>query len=119
MSRPPTRRRCASRRVQQANAPSRAFRRHPAPCKAPCCEALHEGGYLARKAVGRLRRSRAHNLDFLLEVWVIDPVVEAAALECVVDLAGPVRGDDHEGSVLGLDGADLWNRHLEVGEQLE
>jgi hypothetical protein len=36
-----------------------------------------------------------------------------------VDLAGAVRGKDHDRNVLGADGADLGNGHLEVGEQLQ
>ena len=50
---------------------------------------------------------------------VVDPVVEAAALQGVVQLAGPVGGDHDERSASGGDRAELGNRHLEVGEQLQ
>jgi hypothetical protein len=46
-------------------------------------------------------------------------VVEATALQGIVDLAGPVRGQDHDRNVLGPDGAELGHGHLEVGEDLE
>ncbi len=52
-------------------------------------------------------------------VGVPDPVVEAAALERVVQVAGAVRGQHHPRPARGADGADLGDRHLEVGEQLE
>ena len=48
-----------------------------------------------------------------------DPVVEAATLEGVVQLAGAVGGQDHQRRLLGPDRADLGDRDLEVGEQLE
>ena len=50
---------------------------------------------------------------------VVDPVVQAAALERVVDLAGPVRGEDHPRRPGGLDRADLRHGDLEVGQDLE
>ena len=46
-------------------------------------------------------------------------MVEAAALERVVDLARPVRGQDHARRDLGPDRADLGDRDLEVGQDLE
>ena len=38
----------------------------------------------------------AHDLDLALEAGVVDPVVEAASLERVVQLAGAVGGEHHE-----------------------
>jgi hypothetical protein len=46
-------------------------------------------------------------------------VVEAAALERVVDLARAVRGEDHTGGLCGPDRADLRDRDLEVREDLQ
>ena len=45
-------------------------------------------------------------------------MIEAAPLERVVDLARAVGGTGHR-DVLGADGADLGDGHLEVGEELE
>ena len=52
-------------------------------------------------------------------VRVVDPVVEAAPLQRVVDLAGAVRGDDDDRRLLGLDGPELRDRDLEVGQDLQ
>ncbi len=46
-------------------------------------------------------------------------MIEAAALQRVVDLARAVRGDDHDRRLGGPDGAELRHRHLEVGQHLE
>ena len=46
-------------------------------------------------------------------------MVQAAALEGVVDLARPVRGEDDPRRLVGLDRADLGDRDLEVREDLE
>jgi hypothetical protein len=46
-------------------------------------------------------------------------VVQAAALQRVVDFARPVRGEDHPWRALGPDRADLRDGHLEVREDLE
>ena len=54
-----------------------------------------------------------------LQVGIIDPVVEAAALQRVVDLARAVRGDDDDRRLRRLDRADLRNRHLEVRQHLQ
>src|SRR5712692_3164129 len=82
-------------------------------------KALDQRRHLSSEPFRRLRRAGAHDLDLLLEVGVVDPVVEAAALERVVHLTGPVRGDDHEWRILGLDRPNFGDRDLEVGEQLE
>ena len=74
-------------------------------------------------AVGDLVRDAgqagADDLGLALAARVVDPVVEAAALERVVELAGAVRGHDHGRAPGRLDRAQLRDRDLEVGEQLE
>ena len=61
----------------------------------------------------------AEDLHLPFDRWIVDPVVEAAALESVVDLPRPVRSHHHHGRLHRLDRADLGKRHLEVGEKLE
>src|SRR5487761_98603 len=80
---------------------------------------LHEGGHLAGETFGGLGGARADDLDLFLQVRVIDPVIEAPALQGVMHLAGPVGGDDHKGRLLRLDRAELRDRHLEGGQQLQ
>ena len=46
-------------------------------------------------------------------------MVEAAALQRVVDLACAVAGDDHDRRLVGLDRAKLGNGDLEVGQHLQ
>ena len=80
---------------------------------------LHEGGGLGGQALRHAGHAGAHDLDLALERGVPDPVVEAAALESVVQLAGAVRGEDHQRPPLGPDRPDLGDRDLEVREQLQ
>ena len=46
-------------------------------------------------------------------------MIETAPLECVVHLAGAVRGDDDDGRFLRPDGAEFRDRHLEIREDFE
>ena len=46
-------------------------------------------------------------------------MIETAALERVVDFARAVRGDHDDRRMLRLDGAELGDRDLEVGQHFE
>ena len=46
-------------------------------------------------------------------------MIETAALQRVVDLARAVGGDDDDRRLLGLDGAELRDGDLKVGQHLE
>jgi hypothetical protein len=46
-------------------------------------------------------------------------VIEAAALQRVVNLAGAVRGDDDDRRLRRLDGAEFGDRDLEVAENFQ
>ena len=70
----------------------------------------------ASDASGARRRMIATSRS---SVRVVDPVVEAPALEGVVQLAGAVGGQHHDRRLLGRDRADLRDRHRGVGEHLE
>ena len=52
-------------------------------------------------------------------VRIADPVIETAALERVVDFARAVGGDDDDRRMRGLDGAELRDGDLEVGQHFE
>src|SRR5919202_256837 len=56
-------------------------------------ELLHERARLADESVGRLGQAGVDDRHLAREVRVLDPVVQAAALERLVQLARPVRGD--------------------------
>ena len=49
-----------------------------------------------RQRLGRLGRAGPEDGELAVEVGVLDPMVEAAALQRVVDLAGAVRGEDDD-----------------------
>src|SRR3546814_9247803 len=50
---------------------------------------------------------------------MVDPVVEAAPLQRIVEVAGAVGRDDDDGWDVGLERADLGDRHRPLGEQLQ
>ena len=80
---------------------------------------LDEPDDLAGERLAHLGRPRADDLDLALEARVVDPVVEAAPLERVVQLAGAVGGQHHERRLGRGDGAELRDRHLPGREHLE
>src|ERR1700685_4343472 len=60
-----------------------------------------------------------NDLDLAFGGRIADPVVQAAPLERVVQLAGAVGGEYHQRRAGRLDGADLGDADLEVGQHLE
>ena len=76
----------------------------------------HDLGRKPRVGVGHLA---PHDLQLARRVGIVDPVIEAAPLQRVVDLARAVGGDDDDRRLFGLDGAELRHRHLEVGQDLQ
>ena len=58
--------------------------------------ALHELDDLHVQPLRRARRLQAHDLQLALDAREVDPVVQAAALQRVVDLARAVAGDDRD-----------------------
>ena len=82
-------------------------------------QARHRLRDVARELRTHVRRPRAHDLDLAVEIRVIDPVVEAPALQRVVQLAGPVRRDHDGRRRERLDLADLGDRDRELREDLQ
>src|SRR6185437_2628292 len=80
---------------------------------------LDESHDLPRELLGRTRRLYPQDLELALGGGVVDPEIEAAALQRVMDLARAVGGDDDDRRLLGLDHAQLRDRHLEIAEQLQ
>ena len=60
-----------------------------------------------------------HDLLLALHVGVVDVQEEAATLERLGQLTGVVRREEHQRDLLGRDRAQLGDRHLVVGEDLE
>ena len=71
------------------------------------------------KLLADARHLGAHDLQLARRGRIADPMVEAAPLERVVDLAGAVRGDDHDRRLRGLDRAELRDGDLEIRQHLE
>ena len=65
------------------------------------------------------RRLAPQDLQLARRARVIDPVIKAAPLQRVVDFARAVRGDDDDRRRGRADRADLGDRHLEIGKQLQ
>ena len=82
-------------------------------------EILHERHHLRRQGGGGLRNAPLHDAQLLVEVGKVDPVVQAAPLEGVVHLARAIGGDDDRRRLARLEGADLRNRDLKVGERFQ
>src|SRR5215218_1842322 len=80
---------------------------------------LRRGGDLAGQPLLGVRDPEAYDLDLPLEAGVLYVVVEAAALERVVDLSGAVGGQDGYRRAFGPDGAELGDRDGEVREDLQ
>ena len=76
-------------------------------------------GDRARQRLRDVGGAQADDLDLSLEVGEVDPVVEAAALERIVELSGAVRGNDYRGRLIGGDRPELGHGHGVVGEDLE
>ena len=73
----------------------------------------------ARDRLGHAGDSRADDLALELGARVVDPVVQAPALERVVQLTGPVRGQDDDGPRGRGDRPELRNRDREVRQKFE
>ena len=75
--------------------------------------------HLHGQRLGRALHAPAHDLDLALGRRVVDPVVQAAALDRVVQVARAVGGEHDDRRVRGPDRAELRDRHRRLGEQLE
>ena len=69
--------------------------------------------------MARLGRPQPDDLHLAVALGVVDPVVEAAALERVMKLARAVGRQDDDRRRLGGHGADLGDRDGAVGEHLQ
>ena len=67
----------------------------------------------------QFRRVQTHDLELVLELGVVEPQVQAAALERLGQLTRVVRGQQHDWVRARLDAAELRDRDLEVGEHLQ
>src|SRR6478735_8125460 len=73
----------------------------------------------APERVGDLGRVQLHDRELVLELGVVEPQVQAAALEGLGQLARVVGGEQHERLRVGLDATELRDRYLEVRQDFE
>ena len=104
-----------------APGPSRASRRRPGGLSSSSADRSRcTSATTCRASVSDdLGRAGAHDLDLPVQARVLDPVVEAAALERVVQLAGAVGGEHDDRRGRRGDRAELGDRHLVGREHLE
>src|SRR5829696_2555343 len=79
----------------------------------------HDAGHLVGQGVGDAGNLREHDLALTVQIRVVDVEEQAAPLQRLGQLAGVVRREEHEGDLLGRHRAQLGDRHLVVGEDLE
>ncbi len=79
----------------------------------------HDAGDLIGEVLADARHLGQHDLLLALHVGVVDVEEEAATLQRLGQLTGVVRGEEHHRDLLGGDGAELGDRHLVLGEDLE
>src|SRR5438309_3 len=77
-------------------------------------QSLHERRHFAGQPIRRLRGPSTHDLDLFVEVRIVDPVIEAAALERVVNLACAVGRDHDERHLACLDRGRLGLAHTRL-----
>ena len=82
-------------------------------------ELLHKTRDLLGQPGGGLRHLVGDDPVLLLEVRIVDPPVEAAALQRVMKLPGTVGRDDDNRRRSRTNCSELGNGHLVVGQQLE
>src|SRR6185312_15919724 len=111
----------------QALHPEQVQGREPVDCLGDPRRLLDVAVAHARDSVGDLDRQRlrraldppAHDLDLALGRRVRDAVIEAAALDRVVQVARAVRGQHDHRRVGRADGAELGNGHRRLAQELE
>ena len=88
-------------------------------CRSACRSSCTNAVTCARESRGRLGHPRRDDPIFLVEVRIRNPVIQTAALERVVHLRACGWMSGPRSAVRRRDGAELGNRHLVVGEQLQ
>src|SRR4051812_37942699 len=79
----------------------------------------HDLDELARDRAVEVGRVQLDDLQLVLELGVVEPEVEAAALQRLGQLARVVRRQQHDRARAGFEQAELGDRDLEVAEELE
>src|SRR5207245_5711271 len=81
--------------------------------------ALDESRDFLGELLPEARYFHAEDGDFLLPARIADVEVEAPAFQCVGELAGTIRRNDDVRYSLRANRPHLWDRDLEIGQELE
>jgi hypothetical protein len=76
-------------------------------------------GDLTDQRIRRARHGATHDGHRPLRLWIIDPVVQAAAAQCVVQIATAVRGEHGDGRTGRDERTQLGNGDSSLAEKLE
>src|SRR5262245_34521145 len=109
---------CSVQRNQSRN-PVEGFRDPRYLVKFRRTQLLNEGGHLTCQSRGGMRHLRHDDAQLFVEIRIVDPEVETAALERVVQLACSVGCDDDDGWRCGANSPKLRDRDLKIGQKLE
>ena len=80
--------------------------------KGLAAQAVDHGSHLLRQRLAGERHLGTDDFELALALGVVEPVVQAAALDRVIEFAGAVAGEDGHRLELRADGADLRHAHL-------
>src|SRR5712672_878001 len=82
-------------------------------------QALHKGHDFARNVFGGLRGFALEDLELPRGVRIVHPVIEAAPLDGIVDLAGAVGSEHDDRRLRRSNRADLGDSDLEIRQNLQ
>ena len=80
---------------------------------------MDEGDDFPRQAVAGFGRAGSQDGHFAGKSGVVDPMVEAAAFQRVMNFAGAVRGENYNRRLGRTDRSKFGDCHLEIGKSLK
>ena len=87
--------------------------------KVEAAQAFDRSSDLLGEHVVDARHTEFDDFNLSVKAGVLNPVIQATSLECVVHVTGAVRGQHDQRRLVGHKHADLGHGDLEVGEDLQ
>src|SRR5207244_10233854 len=79
----------------------------------------YKGAHLPGQSLRYARHARQDNRVFFLQGRKIDPIIQTAPAQCIVNLTCAVRRNDYNRRLSGYNRANLRNSNLEIRQQFE